>query len=151
MLKKILLILTLLLFTSNSGYSPLYSIKKGHDLNIQITDYEKDKKINSIIKSRLRIYDDENSRVFKIKIVTNYEKSDLSKDTAGTIDQYQLKAIIKFSISSGAFNRTISFEEEISMKNFIDDFEEKNYENKIKADFATNISKKLIIQLLKVK
>ena len=151
MLKKISLIFTLIILLSSCGYSPMFSKKNGQNLNIEITNYEGDSKLNSVIKSRFRIYSDEKARLFKIKINTSYQKNDLSKNTAGVIDKYQLSAVSIFDISSGDFNRTITLTEEISMVNFEDNFEEKTYENKIKEDFATSISKRLIIQLLKIK
>jgi hypothetical protein len=151
MLKKISLIFTLIVFLSGCGYSPMFSKKNGQNLNIEITNYEGDSKLNSVIRSRFKIYSDEKARLFKIKINTSYQKNDLSKNTAGVIDKYQLSAVSIFDISSGDFNKTITLTEEISMVNFEDNFEEKNYENKIKEDFATSISKRLIIQLLKIK
>jgi hypothetical protein len=151
MLKKISFIFTLFIFLSNCGYSPMFSKKKDQDLNIKITDYVGDSKLNSVIKSRFRIYSNKEARLFKLKINTSYQKSDLSKNTAGVIDKYQLSVVSIFDISSGDFNKTVTLTEEISMVNFKDNFEEKNYENKVKEDFATSISKRLIIQLLKVK
>ena len=151
MLKKISLIFTLIILLSSCGYSPMFSKKNGQNLNIEITNYEGDSKLNSVIRSRFKIYSDEKARLFKIKINTSYQKNDLSKNTAGVIDKYQLSAVSIFDISSGDFNKTITLTEEISMVNFEDNFEEKNYEDKIKEDFATSISKRLIIQLLKIK
>lgn len=151
MLKKISFIFALFLFLSSCGYSPMYSKKNGQNLNIEITEYEGDSKLNSVIRSKFRIYSDETARLFKIKINTSYQKTDLSKDSTGKVDKYQLNAIAIFDISSVDFNETITLTEEIYMKNFADDFEEKNHENKVKDDFATSISKKLVIQLLKVK
>ena len=151
MLKKISFIFALFLFLSSCGYSPMYSKKNGQNLNIEITEYEGDSKLNSVIRSKFRIYGDETARLFKIKINTSYQKTDLSKDSTGKVDRYQLNAIAIFDISSVDFNETITLTEEIYMKNFADDFEEKNHENKVKDDFAISISRKLIIQLLKVK
>lgn len=152
MLRKLCLITIIFLSVTNCGYSPLYSNKDNQKINIEITDYEGDKVINSVIRSRLKAHkDNENVKLFKTKINTIFEKNDLSKDAAGNIEKYELKVTTTFDITRGEFNKVISISEKFTMENFSDDFEERNYEKKIKENFAFSIYQKFIIQVLQIK
>ena len=69
MLRKLCLITIIILSVANCGYSPLYSNKDNQKINIEITDYEGDKVINAVIRSRLKVHkDNENVKLFKTKI-----------------------------------------------------------------------------------
>ena len=152
MIKKICFISIVFLLITNCGFSPIYSSNKNQNINIEIIDYEGDTDINYTIRSRLMLHkNNENVKLFKIKINTKYEKNDLTKDAAGNIESYELKATSEFSIKRGDLTRKISITEKFTMENFSDDFEENNYEKKIKENFAVNIYQKLIIQILQIK
>ena len=59
------LITIIILLVTGCGYSPLYSNKNNQNINIEIVDYEGDKVVNSIIRSRLKVHkDNENVKLF---------------------------------------------------------------------------------------
>ena len=152
MLKKIYLISTIFLFLTNCGYTPIHSNKSNQNINIEILDYSGDSQINSVIKSRLTVHkNNENAKLFKVTINTTYEKIDLVKDIAGNIENYDLKAISVFKVKRGNLNKTFTVMEKFTMANFSDDFEEKNYEKKIKENFAVSIYQKFISRVLQIK
>ena len=140
------------IFLIGCGYAPIYSTSSNQSINIEITSYEGDTYINSVIRSRLLVHqNNENVKLFKTKINTTYEKNDLAKDTAGNTENYELKVTSIFYITRGDFNKTISISEKFIMENLSDDFEEKNYEKKIKENFASSIYQNLISQILQIK
>lgn len=146
------LITIIILLVTGCGYSPLYSNKNNQNINIEIVDYEGDKVVNSIIRSRLKVHkDNENVKLFKTKIKTVYEKNDLTKNAAGNVEKYELKVTTDFDITRGEFNKIITISEKFTMENFLDDFEERNYEKKIKENFAFSIYQKFILQILQIK
>ena len=139
-------------FLAGCGYSPMYSTSSNQSINIEITSYEGDAYINSILRSRLLIHqNNENVKLFKIKINTIYEKTDLAKDAAGNTENYELKVTSIFIVTRGEFSKTITISEKFIMENLSDDFEEKNYEKKIKENFSSSIYQKLISQILQIK
>ncbi len=146
MIKKIIFLISLFSLAS-CDYSPLYSSKKNNFLNIETVEYEGDRKINSILKNRLRNHKNANVDPLKIKIISEYDKKDLSKDNLGNIETYQLSVKIEFIINSKNFGKIITLEGNSKMQNFNDKFEEKDYENRLKENMTNSIYENLIIQL----
>ena len=91
-----------------------------------------------------------NSKLFIIKFITDYEKKDLTKDTSGKVQNYQLNFSTKFIVVSDGKEREFIFNEKFIMKNFEDDFEGRNYENDIKENIENLIYQKLMIQLARI-
>tara|TARA_B100001175_G_scaffold247588_1_gene214344 strand:+ start:8049 stop:8504 length:456 start_codon:yes stop_codon:yes gene_type:complete len=151
MTKKLFFIFSFFIFLSSCGYTPMYSSANKKKINIQVLNYEGDSQINSRILSRLKIHNDISSELYEIIINTDYKKTDLSKNLAGEIQSYQLKAVTKFEISGNKFKKNFEIIEVFTMQNFTDDFKEMNYEKKIKNNIGNAIYQKLIIQLTKLK
>ena len=140
--------LAFLLITS-CGYSPIYSKKNNNALNIVVTNYEGDTQINSLIKSRLKFHQSDTAKLHEITVKTEYKKTDLIKNNSGKITKYKLDVICSFEIKINEITKTIVITESFNMDNFTDDFEEKNYEKKIKENIAYSIYENLIERLLK--
>jgi len=148
--KFLIIILSLILF--GCGYTPLYKNTKNLDFSISISDTIGNREVNNLIKSKLKSYtQSSNVKKFDIKIITDYQKNIIAKDTTGAASEYKiiLKAI--FQISTSQFNKEIKFEENFNMKSIDDKLEEKDYEQSIKNSLANIISRKLILQLSQVK
>lgn len=126
-------------------YSPIYSKKNNVVLNIKIMEYEGDTQINSRIRSRLKYHGAETGKLYEITMNTIYEKSNLLKDSAGNVTKYRLEAISTFQINEETYTFVIN--ESFIMDKFNDDFEEANYEKKIKENIAFSIYEKLIQKL----
>ena len=128
MIKKSLLFLTLFLFLANCGFTPLYSNKVMNDINIEILSYEGDREINSNLISKLKANTNPEGKLYKIIINTIYEKTTLTNNLAGEPEEYQLKSTANFTIIKNNSQKKFSVKENFVMKNFNDDFEERNYE-----------------------
>tara|TARA_B100000035_G_scaffold310689_1_gene318949 strand:+ start:1526 stop:1981 length:456 start_codon:yes stop_codon:yes gene_type:complete len=144
-----LILLLLFLFLTSCGYTPIYSSKENNRLNISVENYEGDNDINFKIISKLRTHKNLNTEEFKIKIKTDYKKTDLSKDITGKIQDYELTISSTFEINYSDTTRNFTIKETFTMKNLEDDFEERNYEKTIKENLANSIYQKLMIQMLK--
>tara|TARA_B100000035_G_C20914802_1_gene515672 strand:- start:368 stop:820 length:453 start_codon:yes stop_codon:yes gene_type:complete len=149
MFARNIFIIFVFLFFSNCGFEPIYSVNNER-LNIEIKSYEGDNITNLKILSKLRTHKNNNSKLFIIKFITDYEKKDLTKDTSGKVQNYQLNFSTKFIVVSDGKEREFIFNEKFIMKNFEDDFEGRNYENDIKENIANLIYQKLMIQLARI-
>ena len=148
MKNRSLILLLLFLFLTSCGYIPLYSSKENR-LNISVENYEGDNDINFKLISKLRTHKNLNTEEFKIKIKTDYKKTDLSKDITGKIQDYELTISSTFEVNYSDTTRNFTVKETFTMKNLEDDFEERNYEKTIKENLANSIYQKLMIQMLK--
>ena len=79
MIKNIVFILILSLFSSNCGFSPIYS-STSENLNINLISADGDNDINIGIKSKLRLHKNLSSPLIEIQLDTTYVKKDLSKN-----------------------------------------------------------------------
>ena len=83
-----------------------------------------------------------------MKINSTFSKEIVSKDTKGSPTEYTLIANVNFEINKLGKEFQISFTEKQNIKNISDLFEQKNYENTIKRNFASSIVKKLNLELI---
>ena len=145
--KKSFIILIIILFTG-CEYKPIYSDANKSIYNIIVTDITGDKNLNKFLLENLNRNSQKNSdeSVF-IKINTIYTKSILAKNTAGTVTDYQIKAVTTFTIDQKQETKTFTVEEKFNYQKMSDKYEEKNYEQNIKKNLATTISQKLILRL----
>ena len=75
------------------------------------------------------------------------EKNTISKNTSGTASNYQLALNVEFTIITKNKKEKILFVQRFNIENNPDSFEQKNYEDKIKRNFANSIREKLILKL----
>ena len=142
----------LLLFLTQCGYTTVYDNKSFDDFNISIISMEGDKKINNLIKSKLKKYSNRNlNKEFKITIITNYKKKIITKDITGKAEDFELKLFTEFQIDFNGKSQKFSFNEKLKIKNSSNSFELRNYENVIKDNFVESIKDKLILKLKSVK
>ena len=151
MIKKILIKIFCIVFLTSCGFTPMYSNLGTNKLNIQVINTSGDNEINSKIISKLKVHNNNSEKLFKIKLNTEYVKSDLSKNLKGEVTQYQLNAITNYKISGENVKKEFNISENFIMKNFVDNFEEKNYEKRLKENIANVSYQKLMLQLLKLK
>ena len=144
---KNIIILSLIFFLTNCGFTPIYLKNSDINFSIQQINYTGDKELNNFLKTNLNQYKNERGDN-KISIEANsvYRKMILSKDGAGEVTNYQLGAEVIFLIKP--INKEIKITEKKIMDNMDDKFEEARYERSIKQNFATSISNKLISELI---
>ena len=147
MLKKNIIILSLILFLTNCGFTPIYLKNNNLNFSIEQIEYTGDRDFNNFLKINLDRYKNEkiNNKIF-LNGETKYEKNILSKDSTGKITSYQLKVEVTFVVQST--NEIIRISEKKIIDSMDDKFEEARYERSIKQSFAYSISNKLISELI---
>ena len=146
MIKKNILIISLLIFLSNCGFTPIYLNNKNINFSIEQVNYTGDRELNNFLKTILNQYKDEkvDNKIF-IETSSVYKKNILSKNKAGEVSDYQIEAEVIFLIKPS--NKKIKITEKKIMQSIDDKFEEARNERSIKQSFASSISKKLTSDL----
>ena len=148
MFKKIILFLLISFLLQNCDYTPIYSQSDSYDFYIDKISLEGNSEINTLIKNKLKKYQDKaKKKNFIITGFSNLQKSSQSKNKSGNTDQYLLSVEVKFLIKSENGEEKFIALEKFKMKNFENEFDEKRYETTIKNNLTELIVKKLIIQL----
>jgi hypothetical protein len=147
MLKKNIIILTLIFFLANCGFTPIYLKNDNINFSIEQIEFTGDRDLNNFLKINLDRYKSEkNSNKIFLNVKTKYEKNILTKDSTGKISSYQLYAEAIFVIKST--NKTIRIKEKKILESKDDKFEEARNEISIKQSFANSLSNKLISELI---
>tara|TARA_B100000674_G_C37776280_1_gene885003 strand:- start:163 stop:585 length:423 start_codon:yes stop_codon:yes gene_type:complete len=135
------------IFLSACGYTSLYKDVADKKLNIDIVEINGDKELNNFILSKLNKYLNKEGEQIKIIINTSYTKSVISRDSRGSISNYQLVADATFNIEVNNRKRSIKMKEDFIMKNISDSYEKMNYEKTIKQNLSNSIANELILRL----
>ena len=145
--KKIIIIISLIFFLNNCGFTPIYLNNTDVNFSIEQIDYLGDRELNNFLKINLNNYKNTESdnKIF-IEVNSNFEKNILSKDGAGKVTNYQLLANVIFLIKP--INKEIIITENTIMVSKTDKFEEARYEREMKLNFASSISDKLKSELI---
>jgi len=152
-MKKNSILLIILFFLSNCGYSPIYSNNKNINFHIERINFNKgDAFLIQKLKSNLKKYLIKKTDSSKILIDANiiYNKQIVSKDKEGNASQYTLTSQATFLIQFNDLTKTITIDESLNMDNFTDEFSEIQYKKNIKQNMARSISSKLITQLIRL-
>ena len=105
--------------------------------------------LNNSLKNQLTMASyKESVNIFNISLSSDYEKIIISKNTAGLATDYELKAIVNFNVSKNGINKKIILSQSLNILNEGENFEQTNYENSIKRNFAISIKEELIPYLL---
>jgi hypothetical protein len=146
-MKKSIIIISLIFFLTNCGFTPVYLKNTNINYSIEQVDYTGDRELNNFLKSNLKKYKNEkiDKKIF-IEVNSIYKKNILTKDRTGKITNYQLEAEVKFLIKPK--NKVIKITEKKIMNSMSDKFEEARYERTIKQSFASSITNKLLSKLI---
>jgi hypothetical protein len=150
MIKKNFIKIIFIFLLASCGYSPMLSTMDNKILNIEVVSHDGDKEINQVLRSKFKIHRNENEELIKISINSSYKKKDLSKNLTGKVEDYKIETTTSFIVSRNKNEKNFSFSEEYTIKNFDDDFEERNYEKKIRRNVANINYQKLMLQLYKL-
>ena len=147
MIKKHIVLISLIFFLTHCGFSPIYLKNTNADFSIENVNYNGDRDLNNFLKTNLDQYKNEESdRKILIEATSEYEKIILTKNTAGEVTNYKLIANVTFLIKST--NKKINITEEKIISSMDDKFEESRKERAAKENFARSISNKLISELV---
>ena len=147
MIRRKIILLSLIFFLSNCGFTPIYLKNTNVNFSIEKVNYTGDRDLNNFIKTNLNQYKNEKTdNKIIIEVNSSYNKIILTKDSAGKITNYQLKAKAVFLIKSN--NQRFTFTETKNMASIDDKFEEASYERSVKQGFASSMSSKLISKII---
>ena len=147
MIKKNILVISLLFFLNSCGFQPIYSKNNNINFSIEQINFTGDRELNNFIKTNLYQYKNanNNNKIF-IEAKSEYNKFILTKDGKGEVTNYELNAEIVFLIKPT--NKQIKISEKKIMESNADKFEENRYEKSIKQNFASSITFKLVQELI---
>jgi hypothetical protein len=147
MIKKNIIILSLIFFITSCGFTPIYIKNKNANFSIEQVSFTGDRELNNFLKTNLNQYKNEevDNKIF-IEAVSIYKKLILSKDSTGKVTNYQLEAEVTFLIKPS--NKKIKITEKKIMDSIDDKFEEARNERSVKQSFASSISNKLSSELI---
>ena len=147
MIKKNIIILSLIFFITSCGFTPMYIKNKNVNFSIEQVSFTGDRELNNFLKTNLNQYKNEevDNKIF-IEAVSIYKKIILSKDSTGEVTNYQLEAEVIFLIKPK--KKEIKITEKKIMDSMDDKFEEARNERSIKQSFASSIADKLSSELM---
>ena len=145
--KKNIILISLIFFLTNCGFSPVYLQKTNVNFSIEQVNFTGDRDLNNFLKTNLDQYKNKEANN-KLYIDANsiYKKIILSKDGTGQVTNYQLEAEVIFLVKP--LNKKIIITEKKIMDSMNDKFDEDRYERTIKQNFASSISNKLSLELI---
>ena len=147
MIKKHIVLISLIFFLTNCGFSPIYVKNTNTNFSIENVNYQGDRELNNFLKTNLNQYKNEqSSRKIFIEARSEYEKIILTKNSAGDVTNYKLVAKVTFLIKS--INKKINIAEEKIINSMDDKFEETRKERTVKQNFASSISDKIASALV---
>jgi predicted DNA-binding ribbon-helix-helix protein len=147
MIKKNIIIISLILFLNSCGFTPIYLNKNDVKFSIEQVNYSGDRDLNNFLKMNLDQYKNEKiDNKFSIDAKSTYKKIILSKDGTGKVTNYQLEAKVIFLIKS--IDKEIKIIERKIIDSMDDKFEEARHERTIKQNFASSITNKLTSELI---
>ena len=127
----------------------MYGDKQKIDYNIFIDKTDGERLINNLITDEMaRISDSNSQNIIKIEINTSYDKVVLTKDSKGSATDYRIDMTTNFKMNSNNKIKNIVFRDKQDIKNNSDIFEQKNYEDIIKKNFAISAVNKLRLAIL---
>ena len=142
---KNIILISFLMFICGCGYTSVYKNQKTIDFQINIIEMSGDNEFNNLIKNELKMYSNLNSEnKYDVSVNSIYQKSTVSKNSAGVAIDYKLSANATISIYLGDKVKMFEFEENIKIKNNSNSFDQNVYERNIKKNFASSIREKFI-------
>ena len=149
--KKIFVIVFLLIL-NNCGYNPIFTSNSITDFKIGKLEFKGDKSFNNKIYQELKPYTNTNSKKeYDLIIDTSFNKVTIAKNSTGDPSNFNMIANVNIKLNHEGIQETLFFTENLKIKSKDNSFEQKEYENLVKSDFAKKIKDKLItkIQILK--
>ena len=149
MIKKYTVILIVILFTSNCGFTPVYLNEGIKEISIEQIKLSGDRTLNNYLKSNLNKYrNKESTKKISLEVISYYQKNILSKDSSGNTNKYELVTEVIFTINP--YNQKLSFKQNKIMENMANKSDERKFEISTKQTFANTIVNELMDKLAKM-
>ena len=149
MIKKYAVILIVILFTSNCGFTPVYLNEGIKKISIEQIKLSGDRTLNNYLKSNLNKYrNKESTKKISLEVISYYQKNILSKDSSGNTNKYELVTEVIFTINP--YDQRLSFKQNKIMENMANKSDERKFEISTKQTFANTIVNELMDKLAKM-
>lgn len=149
MIKKYTVILIVILFTSNCGFTPVYLNEGIKEISIEQIKLSGDRTLNNYLKSNLNKYrNKESTKKISLEVISYYQKNILSKDSSGDTNKYELVTEVIFTINP--YDQRLSFKQNKIMENMANKSDERKFEISTKQTFANTIVNELMDKLAKM-
>jgi hypothetical protein len=90
MIKKQIILISLIFFLTHCGFSPIYIKNTNTDFSIESVNYQGDRDLNNFLKINLDNYKNKKSdRKIQIEATSEYKKTILTKNTASESNKLQ--------------------------------------------------------------
>ena len=145
-------VITFLLILNNCGYSPIFTNNSIENFKIVKLELKGDKVFGNKIYKELKPYMETSSqKEYDLVINASFNKVTIAKDDSGDPSNFNMVANVNIEVKHGSIKETLFFNENLKIKSKDNSFEQREYENIIKNNFAKTIKEKLItkIQILK--
>ena len=97
MIKKNIILISLLFFLTNCGFTPVYLNNTNVNFSVEQVNYTGDRELNNFLKTNLnKLKNQKNDNKIYIEANSIYKKIILSKDSVGEVTNYQLEAEVIF-------------------------------------------------------
>ena len=149
MIKKLLLILSSLIFINSCGYQPIYVNKDVKNTEFFEISLEGDKEVNRKIINSLSIKKNEfDSRLGELFIESVYTIDEISKNSKGQVISYRSKIEVSLMIKEGdKVIKDVNFIEEFTYNNRDNKFELTEYQKDVKNNIVIKILERIIVSL----
>lgn len=145
------LIILIFILIGGCGYQPLLTSNKMGDFYIKNINFTGDKELNNFLKINLKKYSENTvGEKIQVDVNTEYYKNEISKNASGSVEKFEITAKAVFFVTDqNSQKNKIIINESFTMDRQDDLNSEIRYERIIKQNFASSISNKLIIKLIK--
>ena len=152
-MRKILITSVLCIFLTGCGFEPLYKNINTQNLkiNYEIIETNGNDEINKYIVNSLNRYLDlKSNKIYEININTKYVKSGIANNKKKETTAYLLEIVTEFQIKNKSKNHKITIKEDIKINKLSNNFNQQNYEIKIKKEISKSIVNKFINNLFSI-
>ncbi len=146
MLKKILLFISLIIFSSGCDYTPIH-LSNENNFEIKITNINGDDEINGYLIKELKRRSKNSSNIVEVKINSNFSKRILAKNTKSLATDYELKVVGNFELKKDEKIKSFIITEKFRYKNLNNNYEQSNYETMLKKNLSKTIVSKLNLRI----
>ena len=153
MFKKFIILVSIIFSLNSCGYTPIYLNKQDANFNIVNFELEGDNEINNIISNKLKKYfGNNNDKKFKLKVLTNYEKISVAKDTTGKTTNFELIVNLnlfysRIDLADNEKEKMVKLSENIIIKRDQNNYEQNNYERIIVKNMSELLVEKIVLHL----
>ena len=148
--KKFIIIFLIVL--NSCGYNPIYLESSNQKINITIAEIKGDKEFGSKIYKELKPYFNTISeKKYELSIDTSFKKVVITKNKKGDPSNFNMIAEATIKVKDENIEKTLFFSENLKINDNNNSFEQRQYENIIKNDFARSIKEKIINRLQTLK